>query len=229
MVMLFLWNDCDFIVATEQATWCLPPEQKDKLRVEITGILRSARPPKPNLTKAENTALDSIRKKRDIMVLPADKGRATVIMDKSEYEEKMRRMLSDKDTYEPLKRDPTKKYKAELIKILNQLVADEKITKEQYWYLYPTLEKVPRMYGSPKIHKEGTPLRPIVDYIQTIAYRLSRDLADILQPLVGRTDHHTENSQELVKEISSLKVDPDKMLVSYDVVSLFTKTPIPAA
>ena len=141
----------------------------------------------------------------------------------------MKEMLNDEATYEKLKKDPTKKYKAELIRMVNSLKKEGKITKDQYWYLYLTLEKVPRMYGSPTIHKEGVPLRPIVDYTQTIAYRVSRELANILQPLVGKTEHHTENSQELVKEMTKLRVEEGESFVSYDVVSLFTKTPIKEA
>ena len=72
-------------------------------------------------------------------------------------------------------------------------------------------------------------LRPIVDYPQTIAYRVSRELANILQPLVGKTEYHTENSQELVKEMTKLRVEEGESFVPYDVVSLFTKTPIKEA
>ena len=36
------------------------------------------------------------------MILPADKGRATVVMDKTEYEEKVNTMLNDVHTYEKL-------------------------------------------------------------------------------------------------------------------------------
>ena len=42
-----------------------------------------------------------------ILVLPADKGKATVVMDKADYDDKMQEMLSDKGTYKPLDRDPT--------------------------------------------------------------------------------------------------------------------------
>ena len=138
-------------------------------------------------------------------------------------------MLSDTETYTKLKKDPTRKYKAELIGMLNELEKSNKITKDQYWYLYPTPEKAPRMYGSPKIHKQGTPLRPIVDYTGTIAYKVSRDLADILQPLVGKTEYHVENSKDFVKDIKQLKIEEDECFVSYDVVSLFTKTPVHGA
>ena len=40
------------------------------------------------------------------MILPADKGRATVIMDKDDYDRKMVSMLNDADVYKKLTRDP---------------------------------------------------------------------------------------------------------------------------
>ena len=51
-------------------------------------------------------------------------------------------------TYEKLKKDSTRKYKAELITMINSLENDGTITK--YWHLYPTLEKVPRITKNPK-------------------------------------------------------------------------------
>ena len=182
-------------------TWSLPQEQKEKLRADIAGVLKSAKAPKQNLTRQERTALKRLQKEKSITILPADKGKTTVIMETKEYQGKMKEMLNEN---EKLKKDPTKKCKAELIRMVNSLEKEGKITKVQYWYFYPTLEKVPRMYGSPKIHKEGVPLRPIVDYKHKIACRISRELANILQPLVGKTEHHTENSQELMKEMTKL-------------------------
>ena len=85
------------------------------------------------------------------------------------------------------------------------------------------------MYGSSKIHKEGEPLRPIVDYTQTVGHKVFRELADILQPFVGKTEHHATNSQELVKEMTKIRVEEGESFMSYHVVSLFTKTPIKEA
>ena len=45
------------------------------------------------------------------MILSADKGTATVIVDTDEYEQKVTTVLSDDKTYEKLKKDPTQKYK----------------------------------------------------------------------------------------------------------------------
>ena len=136
-------------------------------------------------------------------------------------------MLSDPKTYRVLDEDPTSRYKKQLVKILTRLKKEKKITEAQYKYLYPTSEAVPRLYCTPKIHKEGTPLRPIVDYTGSISYNLSKSLSELLSPLVGNTEHHVLNSKEFTKEMRDVRLDEDEVLNSHDVVSLFTNVPIP--
>ena len=85
-------------------------------------------------------------------------------------------------------------------------------------------ENVPKMYCTPKIHKEGNPVCPIVDYTGSIGYRTSRALADILAPIVGKSEHHLNNSKDLAKDMDSIMVEEDKMFISHDVVSLFTNS-----
>ena len=41
------------------------------------------------------SALRNLKKSNDILILPADKGRTTVVLDKSDYDEKMMAMLND--------------------------------------------------------------------------------------------------------------------------------------
>ena len=53
------------------------------------------------------------------MILSADKERATVVMDKTEYEEKVNTMLNDTHTYEKLQADRTSSYKRKLIEKTN--------------------------------------------------------------------------------------------------------------
>ena len=160
------------------------------------------------------------------MIPPADKGKATVIMDTGEYEHKVKTMLSDDKTYEKLNKDPTPKYKRKLVSIIKKLKEEDKITDEQYKYLYPTAENVPRMYCTPKIHKPDNPLRPIVDYTGSIGYNVSRSLADLLAPIVGKTSHNITNSKHLASEMACVMIEQDEMFLSHDVVSLLTNTPI---
>ena len=76
------------------------------------------------------------------------------------------------------------------------------------------------MYCTPKIHKPGISLRPIVDYTGSIGYNASRYLADILKKVVGKTSHHVKNSSDLVETLSGMVIWPDEILNSHDVVSL---------
>ncbi len=70
-----------------------------------------------------------------------------------------------------------------------------------------TCDAPPRFYGLPKVHKKDTPLRPIVSSIGTITYNHAQYLAQILSPLVGKTEHHVKNSEEFAKKIRELCVE----------------------
>ena len=59
------------------------------------------------MTKDEQHALKQLKNDKDIVILPADKGRVTVVMDKTDYHDKMDALVNDTQTYEDLKRDLT--------------------------------------------------------------------------------------------------------------------------
>ena len=152
--------------------------------------LKSHKPTSSNITKGERQALNTLKKQKD----GADKGKATMIMDIEEYESKVSRMLADEKTYEPLKINPTGSYKRKLISSLQRLKRESKITSQQYDYLYPASESVPHLCCTPNIHKKDNPLRPIVAYTGCIGYNVSRALANLLAPLVGKTVNHCETN-----------------------------------
>ena len=221
----------DYIVQTEKACRLLPPEDRDSLRSEVVHICRSHKPSTPNITRAEREALVNLKKDDNIIILPADKGRATVIMDKENYVSKVNTMLNDTRTYDKLSKDPTPTYKKKLQTMLDKFKDDGKISESLHKHLSPDSQSqnTPRMYCTPKVHKAGTPLRPIVDYCGSINYNTSRYLADILNPLVGKNGHSVKNSREFVKEIKDMHIKEEEELCSFDVVSLFTNTPIEQA
>ncbi|XP_072377911.1 uncharacterized protein [Diabrotica undecimpunctata] len=51
----------------------LPSETAEIIRQDVSQILRTAKPPKKNLTYEEKKALKNIQQNKDIIVLPADK------------------------------------------------------------------------------------------------------------------------------------------------------------
>lgn len=183
-----------------------------------------------NLSKEEREALQQLQKDETIQILPADKGRLVVILNNEEYHRKCEQLLSDTNTYKNLgKKDPTNKYKKELISVLLEIEKEGGINRVEYRQLYPTTETPPKFYGLPKIHKKDIPLRPIVSSIGTITYNCAKLLADILSPLVGNSVHHVANSQDFADRIKNERVEEDEELRSYDVTALFTSVPVDKA
>uniref|UniRef100_A0A3B3IJH4 Uncharacterized protein n=1 Tax=Oryzias latipes TaxID=8090 RepID=A0A3B3IJH4_ORYLA len=163
----------------------------------MAGILKTAKLPPSNITKKEMVAIHNLKNNREITILPADKGRTTVILDREQYEKQMDEILHDRNTYEVLKKDPTEAKKKKLKTILKQLQEEKKIDKQTYNHVIPTASIIPRIYGTPKIHKPGAPLRPIIDSMGSVTCNLSKFIADILKPLLGNTDYHCENAKQL--------------------------------
>ncbi len=78
------------------------------------------------------------------MILPADKSRATVILNTADYKTKCQDLLNDKRTYKQLKKDPTNSYRTKLINLLKELKNSGAITQEQYYKVYPTATEPPK-------------------------------------------------------------------------------------
>ena len=73
-------------------------------------------------------------------------------------------------TYTKLSKDPTCVYKQQLINIINTWQENNPISDYPKRTIHPTSEEVPKVYGTPKIHKPTAPLRPEVSSIGSISY-----------------------------------------------------------
>ena len=107
----------------------------------------------------EHQGIKSLQKNDKIVVLPADKGRATVVMDVVEYNRKMNSLLTDLKTYKKLARDPTSCLERRMYAMLMQLKKLGSITSSLYDKLRSSAGQLPLLYGLPKVHKQKVPLR----------------------------------------------------------------------
>ncbi|XP_071440277.1 uncharacterized protein [Hetaerina americana] len=162
-----------------------------------------------------------LRNNKEILILPADKGNSTVQMKKRDYENKLSLTLEE-PTYLKLKSDPT----AKMEKNARALIKKSSIPKEEHRSLFPSAAKQPRLYGLPKLHKDGIPPRPIVSQIDAPTYRLSRYLASSLQPHVGNTPSFVKNSAHFIEILKGMSISKNGIMVRFDVSSLFTNVPI---
>ena len=93
----------------------LPNKEADTIRAKVSLTLQNSKRPKGNLSKAERKALKELQSDTSIVVLPADKGRSTVILNREDYLEKCMDHINN-DPYQLLKKDPTTKIKAKTLK-----------------------------------------------------------------------------------------------------------------
>ena len=70
---------------------------------------------------------------------------------------------------------------------------------------------------------------PIVSFDNSSTYAISGYLAKILSPVVRNTDYTVKNSCEFADFIRDKTLNACEELVSFDVVSLFTKIPVDLA
>ena len=205
---------------------CGRKEEAEDLRGRVCSALKRARkPPRSNISRSQREALRNLKKDETIMILPADKGNATVVMKKSEYTEKMSNMLQE-PVYKKLRRDPTKGTEEKVTVALRSLLKEHRIGKRRFDQLKPSWSYPPRLYGLPKIHKPDIPLRPIVSSIGSPTYKLAKFLSSIIGPLVGHSDYHVRTTKEFVEYIRQQRIEDDELMVSFDVTSLFTNVPV---
>ena len=199
--------------------------QRAALRAEVTEVILRAKLPRGNIPKEELKALRELKEDEDVIVVPADKGKCLVVMDKTEYVTKMEEKLQDTTTYVEIRKDPTTEIQNELKKHLQVMQEAGEVSEWEYWRLYPNETQIPRMYGLPKIHKEGYPLREIVDGNGGLTKKVHGYISSVLKTYIGESEYYVKNSEHFVKSLEGVKVEEGEVLVSYDVKALYPSIP----
>ena len=217
----------EIVAEREAAIANFPDDSKDAIRTLATNLIRRTQPPKhKNTTSSERKACHDLKKDKTRVVMKADKGNCFVVMDRTDYDKKMEELLSDRNTYEEVAKPPFKRIERELNSQLLALKQHNKLDHRTYSKLQST-DGIPlAIRGSVKHHKENNPLRPIVTCREMALYNTSKHLAKILSPLQNHNGYSVTNSAEFVHKIANTTVDDDEIMVSFDVVSLFTAIPV---
>ena len=202
---------------------------KDEIRSRVASTLQSSSICDNNLTTDEKQALKRLKHDDNIVILPADKGRVTVVMDKTDYYDKMDALVNNKQTYEQLKRDPTPSLQRKLNSKIFSLRKSSTITERTYYRLRCSVPRLPKLYGLPKLHKPQIPMRPIVSFCGSPTYELSKYLTNILQPLTNKSQHKLQSTETFINKLKTIQIPDNNKLVSFDVKSLFTSIPLELA
>ena len=159
----------EIVAKVESAIRTLDSEQANSVRRSVNHILQQAEPPKPNITKEMQEALKNLKQDDSIMILPADKGRASVVSNTDTYHDKMKTLI-ETGPYQLLNKDPTDRLSRKRTEKLLSLKRSGHLSQIVYNKIKPRHKQPPRIYGLPRIHKPEIPLRPIVSCVNTFAY-----------------------------------------------------------
>ncbi|CAF3818816.1 unnamed protein product, partial [Rotaria sp. Silwood1] len=138
----------------------------------------------------------------------------------------MELILNDSSAFEIIDEDPTLKKEEQLLRILNKMKMRNFITPQEFNRFKPKGSRPARIYGLPKTHKSGVPLRPIVSGIGSFNFGIGKLLARRLSHL--RTSNNSlKDTFSFIEFIRKLPPEmADYRMISFDVTSLFTKVPL---
>ena len=214
----------DYIAAIEAVRSNLTEQEAQELKADVNSLLKRDQVLRANLTREEKKALTQLKKDQDRMVLTADKGVAMAVLDKGYYIQKAGNLL-EQSVYKTIDRDPTNSITAKCIQILRRLKRETGMDEGTYKAMYASGCTPPKFYGLPKIHKTGTPLRPIVSSRGSVTYGVAKVLAKVLKPLVGKSPIIIQSTRDFVHRLKGVSLLPGECLCSYDVTTLFTSVP----
>ena len=190
-----------------------------------------------NLSAMERRALNKLRKNRKIVIKPADKGSATVILSRENYIREAHRQLNNPKYYKKLDKaiwpENCKKFNS----IICCLKDEGHINDKQVKYLEARSKSQTRIfYLLPKIHKpvntwtdsNTPPGRPIISDCGSESYNISEYIDSHLKPIANRHESFVKNTEDLLSKLSKEKIPKDSFLVTLDIDSMYTNIGIDA-
>ena len=181
-----------------------------------------------NLTKEEKKGIGKLTSNKGIVIKPADKGGATVILNREDYTAEGHRQLADGDFYQKLTSDHTEGNSRRIEYFIDTLHGNGEITKSIKKRLQTLDPKTPELYLLPKIHKEKRPPpgRPVVSANNCPTEKISA-LADIfLKPHLPKIKSYIKDTTDFIQKLEALpRLTEKTILCTLDVSSLYTNIP----
>ena len=134
-----------------------PPHLDTYINVTTREILDHNITPKncTNLTNNEIQVLNRLRSNDNLIIKPADKGGAIVLIDKQDYINEGLRQLNNPQFYREVRRDPTTKTATDISKFLSNLKEKKLLPPHHINFLTPKNCRTSLFYLLPKKEKQS--------------------------------------------------------------------------
>ncbi len=186
---------------------------------------------KQNVTKNERLALKALMENNNIIIRPADKGSAVVILDREAYLKEGFKQLSNANFYKYLDHNPTSRFEQQINDIVEDMYQNGEIGEKCKSFLTSTHGRTSELYLLPKIHKstfskENPVSRPIMSANGCPTEKISQFVDHFLNPTMLRIPAYIRDTTDFLNNIRDFKnLPPQTLLVTLDVESLYTNIP----
>jgi hypothetical protein len=168
----------------EAATWRLPTGEQEHVRYHVVHNLQK----RYKLNSGKHTGTDrNMRnkiktinqikiklKEADAIVTKADKGNSIIRLNEDDYNSKIHTFISS-NSFSQSAQDITNKLQRNIRTAINE--CSDIIPKDKKWkYINLNPSTPPTIRGLVKIYKEESPIRPIINWKNTPAYKFAKAL-----------------------------------------------------
>ena len=189
--------------------------------------LKYRQPRKKNLSKEGYRSIKSLKNNSDIIMKPADKGSAIVILDKQYYINEGERQLHNNQFYEETETDLTGEVIHRVNLYVNNMLQRGQISQNISNYLTTDIDRTQQFYLLPKIHKDivNPPGRPIVSGSGGPTEKISQFVDHFIGPPVPLSESYIRDSTRMINILKPFNMPPDMLLCTLDITSLYTNIP----
>ena len=216
--------------AEEESYMEIDSECRDSLKYAFTRFLnRSKQVCGTKQNQAFHRTLGNLASNSSIKVCSFDKGNGIVILDSADYLAKLDTIVLDTSKFVevPIPADGEHPIitNEKSIQYYFRTYIKKAMDPGEYKRVYPTGSQPGRLYGLAKHHKTGCPLRPVSSMINTAEYNLAKYLDDKIKPHIP-SRYSLSSTSDFINQLNEYSFSGTEVMVSYDVVSLFTNVPL---
>jgi hypothetical protein len=184
-----------------------------------------------NLTRAERSAINTLGNDDSIIIKPADKGGAVVVMNRDCYMKEAFRQLYNVKYYVRIDAPLSASTTETLNSIIDEIQLSGFINDKQHDFLHVNVPSTTRaFYLLPKVHKaynkwpffnmpEG---RPIVSDVNSETYNICQYIDYFLKPLACKHASYVKDTYDFIHQIRDKSIPSDAYIVTGDITSLYT-------
>jgi hypothetical protein len=157
------------------------------------------------------------------IITKVDKGNTLIILKKDDYINKLDNFINN-NNFTQLPNNITNKVQQMTRNCINN--CRNIIKQKEKPKLINMNPSAPHLYGTIKLHKQGQPIRPIVNWTESPAYKLAKHLNTVLKNTLQLPNaFNIKNTNTLAQSLQLIEIDNNTKMCSFDIENMYTNIP----